>query len=267
MTIRSPSIFGAAGRGCATSLLALALLFTGSALEARDGGEAGPPENVQVSQASLSEFVFRKNATHMVMPLYPPDALAKKIAGVAVAFVRVSKAGHVAFVDAIQAPHTSIKDAVEAAVKQWTFGVVTGSKSGGDALEIDSKVTFYFSINRAGQGEVRNPEPAVAGASGATAAAPEASVSAQITDAQLVGLQKGRSAVLLDTRDRSDFAQGHSIGAVNIPADEVEARAGELPPARPVVIECHDGSMDVCRFVSRLIKARGFKEVSLLIRK
>jgi rhodanese-related sulfurtransferase len=47
--------------------------------------------------------------------------------------------------------------------------------------------------------------------------------------------------MLLDVRTAEEFADGHAPGAVNIPLRELEARAGEVPQDRPVVVYCEHG--------------------------
>lgn len=49
-------------------------------------------------------------------------------------------------------------------------------------------------------------------------------------------------AYLLDVRTPAEFAGGHVASAVNLPLDEVEARAGEVPADRPVYVICRSGS-------------------------
>lgn len=48
-------------------------------------------------------------------------------------------------------------------------------------------------------------------------------------------------ATLVDVRTPGEFASGHAEGARNIPVDEVEARMGELPRDKPVVVYCASG--------------------------
>jgi len=48
-------------------------------------------------------------------------------------------------------------------------------------------------------------------------------------------------AVVVDVRTPGEFESGHAKGAVNIPFDQIAARAGELPRDRPVVLYCRTG--------------------------
>ena len=47
---------------------------------------------------------------------------------------------------------------------------------------------------------------------------------------------------VIDVRTPAEFAGGHVPGAVNIPHDEMAARAGEIgPPSTPVLLYCRTG--------------------------
>lgn len=48
-------------------------------------------------------------------------------------------------------------------------------------------------------------------------------------------------AVVLDVRDGSEFAGGHLPNARNIPVDDLDKRAGELPANKAVVVVCASG--------------------------
>ena len=50
------------------------------------------------------------------------------------------------------------------------------------------------------------------------------------------------AAVLLDVRERGEYAAGHVPGAVNVPLGELAARAAELPLDRPIAVHCQSGS-------------------------
>jgi phage shock protein E len=50
-------------------------------------------------------------------------------------------------------------------------------------------------------------------------------------------------AALVDVRTPGEYAAGHLEGAVNIPVDQLDRRAGEIGPKdRPVVVYCASGS-------------------------
>ena len=49
-------------------------------------------------------------------------------------------------------------------------------------------------------------------------------------------------AYLLDVRTPAEFAEGHIASAINLPLDEVEGRASEVPADRPVYVICRSGN-------------------------
>jgi rhodanese-related sulfurtransferase len=62
-----------------------------------------------------------------------------------------------------------------------------------------------------------------------------------ITDGDARALvQKG--AVLVDVRTPEEFAAGHIAGALNIPVQELDARKGELPKDKDLVLYCRSGA-------------------------
>lgn len=50
-------------------------------------------------------------------------------------------------------------------------------------------------------------------------------------------------AVVIDVRSAAEFAAGHIIGAINMPADSVGAKIDELDKfrSRPVIVTCQSG--------------------------
>jgi glyoxylase-like metal-dependent hydrolase (beta-lactamase superfamily II)/rhodanese-related sulfurtransferase len=53
--------------------------------------------------------------------------------------------------------------------------------------------------------------------------------------------REGRDVVVLDVRSRLEFEGDRIDGSVNIPADELEGRVGEVPIGREVVLVCRTG--------------------------
>ncbi|MCX5654781.1 MAG: methyltransferase domain-containing protein [Planctomycetota bacterium] len=74
----------------------------------------------------------------------------------------------------------------------------------------------------------------------------------------------GASPTILDVRSEAAFAAGHAHGAVNIPADELAARAHELPP-KGTAIDVFDDDPDVLAIAAYVLRNRGYivREVSL----
>jgi rhodanese-related sulfurtransferase len=60
-------------------------------------------------------------------------------------------------------------------------------------------------------------------------------------------------ALLVDVREPYEFEEVRAPGAVLMPMSSFAARAGELPPDRPLMIVCHTGnrSMAVAGFLAR----------------
>ena len=50
----------------------------------------------------------------------------------------------------------------------------------------------------------------------------------------------GRGAQLVEVLPAADYDWAHLPGAVRIPIRELDARAGELDRARPVIVYCND---------------------------
>lgn len=67
-------------------------------------------------------------------------------------------------------------------------------------------------------------------------------------------LRMGKPLFLVDLRDQEDFAQEHIRGAVNIPAEELPERIGELPFDRLIVLYCYHGpqSMRAARWLDQM---------------
>ena len=69
-----------------------------------------------------------------------------------------------------------------------------------------------------------------------------------------------QGAMLLDVRSRSEYAERHIEGAVNIPVEELRRRMAELgsPERAPeVVVYCHSGAR--AGIAARWLRARGYR--------
>jgi rhodanese-related sulfurtransferase len=64
----------------------------------------------------------------------------------------------------------------------------------------------------------------------------------QLSPAQAGAVLHDASAVAVDVREPEEWAAGHVEGSLWIPLGELQARAGELPRDRPLVIVCRSGS-------------------------
>lgn len=67
-------------------------------------------------------------------------------------------------------------------------------------------------------------------------------------------------AVIIDVRDAEEYAQGHIPGAINIPAQDIEAILEKLPDkSTPLFTYCLRGSRS--RGMVRTLKAMGYTQV------
>jgi rhodanese-related sulfurtransferase len=85
-----------------------------------------------------------------------------------------------------------------------------------------------------------------------------------VEPAPLVSGQQARrlvaeGAVLLDVRSSVEYAVRHIDGAINVPVGDLEARADELDPDRPVVVYCLSGHRSAN--AGRILKEKGFAQV------
>lgn len=68
-----------------------------------------------------------------------------------------------------------------------------------------------------------------------------------------------RGAVVVDVRSPAEYAAGARPGSLNIPLGEIPMRAGELDPAKPVIVCCASGTRS--GLAAGMLKSKGFKEV------
>lgn len=69
-------------------------------------------------------------------------------------------------------------------------------------------------------------------------------------------MANGTRMTLLDVREPEEFERGHLKGAWNIPLEELEERAGELPQDRPIAVYCMHGNRSL--MAGRLLDEMGF---------
>lgn len=151
--------------------------------------------------------------------------------------------------------------------------------------ELRAKLTFYFQI-RNGKGVVLNPEqvpgnedvfaawsrpPAGRGGPSAPTRPPAAvrqhdGPTREIGHAEFMRLLADADTVLLDVRDRDQFAGTAHPRARNLPFDEVLTRArAELPSNAAVVIDCSRIETSRCRFAHDQLRDRGFADVFIYL--
>ncbi|MGL4650904.1 MAG: rhodanese-like domain-containing protein, partial [Caldilineaceae bacterium] len=68
--------------------------------------------------------------------------------------------------------------------------------------------------------------------------------------------------MLLDVRGRSEFAEGHLPGAINVPLGYLAQRLGEIPHDNPVVTYCASGYRS--QIGASLLQAAGFSNAMTL---
>jgi rhodanese-related sulfurtransferase len=82
-----------------------------------------------------------------------------------------------------------------------------------------------------------------------TSSAPEgAAVEATTTAAGAVSVQQAHdqlengTAVMVDVREPDEIAESAVAGTIDIPLGQLEARAGEIPTGKPVLVFCRSGN-------------------------
>lgn len=210
---------------------------------------------------------IRELATNKPMPRYPRRSVAEGASGVAVAEVLVDRDGSMERVRILQAPDASIARATEEALRQWVFTRVT-PPTHREGLALWSKLIFYFEIEN-GVGRVRIPEHVERGRRRQGFTTVSTQTFEEISEPALTELLRHEASddlIVLDIRERHEFANRHREDAVNIPANEVAARAPrEFSPSSHVVVECISDLEPVCEWVAEELANSGFAKVSLLV--
>jgi len=86
----------------------------------------------------------------------------------------------------------------------------------------------------------------------------------QLSTAAAVRLINDRDALVIDVRQPADYKKSHLLGAINIPADKLKDRVGELSrhQQRPVIVYCNMGGSSL--EAARTLRALGFSDVQPL---
>ena len=74
---------------------------------------------------------------------------------------------------------------------------------------------------------------------------------------EVAGLPRDGSVILLDTRTRGEYRQGHIEGFRNIPVDELRERLGELETGKPVYVICQSGLRSY--IATRILVGNGYE--------
>lgn len=90
----------------------------------------------------------------------------------------------------------------------------------------------------------------------------------ELSESDVAGRLQGGTMRLLDVRSRDAFKNGHRDAALNIPIDELEARAPKelIEDSAPIIVDCHGVAPPSCRVVARQLRRWGAPQVSLIIR-
>ena len=72
-------------------------------------------------------------------------------------------------------------------------------------------------------------------------------------------LWQNKEAIIIDVRTPAEYQEGHIPGVVNIPLDELERRAGEVPKDKKVVLICRTGNRSAQG--TKLLRGKGFTNV------
>ncbi|MEZ7819171.1 MAG: rhodanese-related sulfurtransferase [Candidatus Azotimanducaceae bacterium] len=88
---------------------------------------------------------------------------------------------------------------------------------------------------------------------------------ATIGTQELVRMVNAQNALILDVRDKAEFADGHIVDAVNIPYASLEEKLSELSKhkERPIIVACKMGQHSGT--AGTLLKKNGFTNVSRLM--
>jgi rhodanese-related sulfurtransferase len=75
--------------------------------------------------------------------------------------------------------------------------------------------------------------------------------------------RRGEKVVIVDVRAPEEFRAGHVEGAINIPSDQLVARADELPADTTIVTVCNLGGSRSCR-AAELLHQMGYGGTAVL---
>jgi hypothetical protein len=233
-----------------------------------------PAQEGQPRVVTAGEFTIRRVATKKPLPVYPPESVAKKRAGVAVAAIRSDVSGNVIEATILEAPDEAIGVAARNALLTWVIPpMMVAGRS--EPHGVNGKVTFYFQIVE-GRGRVSNPEDLPGGPKPEPAGGPPSSppgvrpggpspsvvvgghssaADLEIDESQFKQLLAATPRpTVLDVRHRPDFKRAPREGAINIPADEVAVRSWiEIDRTRPVIIDCSRTETMYCQMAARML--------------
>ncbi len=190
----------------------------------------GEPKWVKVDNATEASLAFVKSGNIVLVDLRSPE---KAAAGYIPRAVNIPAAKLEAsanqFPDFKGAPVVFYSDSKEemsnalSLAREWGYGEavlfpggVKAWQAAGNQLATGPAPTKISYVRKLGEGEL------------------------SINDFNLAAVD-GKH-VIVDARTPEEFAAGHFLNAVNIPAEEMEARYKELPAGKPPIVHCATGT-------------------------
>ena len=83
-----------------------------------------------------------------------------------------------------------------------------------------------------------------------------------VSSEQAVSLINKQNALVVDVRAQKDFKRVRIANSVNIPANEIQNRLGELSKDRTIIVVVNSGNMSAA--ASKLLRGVGFTKVYVL---
>ena len=83
-----------------------------------------------------------------------------------------------------------------------------------------------------------------------------------VSSEQAVSLINKQNALVVDVRAQKDFTRVRIANSVNIPANEIQNRLGELSKDRTIIVVDNSGNMSAA--ASKLLRGVGFTKVYVL---
>lgn len=83
-----------------------------------------------------------------------------------------------------------------------------------------------------------------------------------VSSEQAVSLINKQNALVVDVRAQKDFKRARIANSVNIPANEIQNRLGELSKDRTIIVVDNSGNMSAA--ASKLLRGVGFTKVYVL---
>ena len=84
----------------------------------------------------------------------------------------------------------------------------------------------------------------------------------RVSSEQAVSLINKQNALVVDVRAQKDFKRVRIANSVNIPANEIQNRLGELSKDRTIIVVDNSGNMSAA--ASKLLRGVGFTKVYVL---